>query len=175
MNIFHKSMDLLKKPVIFHTYNQIRGVHPADKITSHIWLGNIQASHDIHFLKENKISVIVNCTQNEPFHPYFQSLPKIRVDVSDHRNEENIEKFYQQLPSTVQFIQNQVKNNQNVLIHCYWGFMRSATVVAAYLMKEYQMNPNQVIPLIQEKRPQTFGSIYNFNELLFRFYEENIL
>jgi hypothetical protein len=42
---------------------------------------------------ENKIDAIVNCTQHEPFHSYFQSLPKIRLDVSDHRNEENIEKF----------------------------------------------------------------------------------
>lgn len=168
-------LDIFKKPIIFQGYNAIRGVRIADKITSHIWLGNIQSSRDINFLKENKINAIVNCTQHEPFHSYFQSLPKMRLDVSDHRNEENIEKFYQLLPSIVEFIQNQVKNNNIVLIHCYWGFMRSATVVGAYLIKEYKMKPNDVISLIQDKRPQTFSSLYNFNELLFRFYREQIL
>ncbi|WRT67788.1 uncharacterized protein IL334_004762 [Kwoniella shivajii] len=40
-----------------------------------------------------------------------------------------------------------------VLVHCQAGMSRSATVVAAYLMREYDLDPVQALVALREKRP----------------------
>ena len=64
-------------------------------------------------------------------------------------------------------------NNKIVFVHCYWGLMRSATVVAAYLMKKYNMPKDDAINIIREKRKCALLPFYNFNEVL-NYVEENI-
>ena len=53
-----------------------------------------------------------------------------------------------------------------VFVHCYWGLMRSATVVAAYLIKSYKITHIDAIQLIREQRQFALASFYNFNEIL---------
>ncbi|WWC62551.1 uncharacterized protein I303_105147 [Kwoniella dejecticola CBS 10117] len=40
-----------------------------------------------------------------------------------------------------------------VLVHCQAGMSRSATVVAAYLMREYDLDPVQAVVALRDKRP----------------------
>ena len=42
----------------------------------------------------------------------------------------------------------------NVLVHCYAGISRSATVVIAYLMKKREIGHRQAISLVSQYRPQ---------------------
>jgi protein-tyrosine phosphatase len=44
--------------------------------------------------------------------------------------------------------------------------MRSATVVAGYIMMKYNMSAENAINLVREKRPMALSSLYNFNEVL---------
>ena len=40
-----------------------------------------------------------------------------------------------------------------VLVHCQAGMSRSATVVTAYLMQTFDLNPENAIAMLKEKRP----------------------
>jgi protein-tyrosine phosphatase len=44
--------------------------------------------------------------------------------------------------------------------------MRSATVVAAYLIKKYNLTAEESINIIKEQRPKALVSFYNFNDVL---------
>ena len=42
--------------------------------------------------------------------------------------------------------------NENILIHCYMGSSRSATIVILYLIDKYKMSLEKAIHYIKQKR-----------------------
>ena len=60
-----------------------------------------------------------------------------------------------------------------VFVHCYWGLMRSATVIAGYLIKYENYSVDNAIELIKNKRSYTFSNLYNFKDIL-ESYQEKI-
>jgi protein-tyrosine phosphatase len=63
-------------------------------------------------------------------------------------------------------IDNSIEENKPVYVHCYWGLMRSATVVAGYLMLKYNLPMDDAINIVKEQRPKALSSFYNFNDVL---------
>jgi protein-tyrosine phosphatase len=56
--------------------------------------------------------------------------------------------------SSLEFIlDSQKEKEKNILIHCAAGISRSPTIVLAYLMKYHEMNLNDALRFVQEKRP----------------------
>ena len=51
---------------------------------------------------------------------------------------------------TIETIETQ--KDENILIHCYMGSSRSATIVILYLMDKYKMTLEKAIHLIKQKR-----------------------
>jgi dual specificity phosphatase 12 len=49
--------------------------------------------------------------------------------------------------------QTQVKRNGGVLVHCQAGMSRSATIVAAYLMKTLKLSVDEALDMIRAVRP----------------------
>jgi protein-tyrosine phosphatase len=180
--------------------NKIANIDDYNMIIPNLYLGNIKAAHDIDFLKTHEIKAIVNCTDKEPFNDEFQEsdnnidslksnvnsidnddfenhnknktkISKFRLSIKDNKNSENIEDFKKSVIDAIVFIEQNLDKNNPVFVHCYWGLMRSATVVAAYLIKKYNISVVDAINIVKEKRPQALSSLYNFNEILY--YVEN--
>ncbi len=175
MSFVYKGLQKLKTPAFFKTFNKITFVNNYDQILPQLYLGNIESSKDINFLKNNNINAIVNCTENEPFNEYFndENKFKLRIDIKDSRDSENIQLFYTKIHDSVIFIEDQIHNkNNNVLVHCYWGFMRSATIIACYLIKRYNFLPNEAIQFIQDRRYMALNKFYNFNDIINRYYND---
>ena len=59
--------------------NRIASIDDYNQIIPKIYLGNINCSTDIDFLKKHNIGGIINCTENEPFHEYFDDKPKTQL------------------------------------------------------------------------------------------------
>ena len=118
--MFHKSLQILKNPVILKSYNKVCGVTNADRIHDYLYLGNVESSKDEVFLKKHQIYAILNCTEEEPFARYFDFKPKLRIPVKDSRDDANKEGFYQYLCQAVSFIDQHVEKKDVVLVHCYW-------------------------------------------------------
>ena len=159
-----KSIDIVNKFANIDDYNQI---------IQNVYLGNINCANNQQFLIDNNIQSIINCTMNEPFNEYFDTKSKLRLTINDSKESENIDQFKKQIFEAIYFIENSLSNDKPVYIHCYWGLMRSATVVAAYLMKKYNMPKDDAISIIREKRSCALLSFYNFNEVL-NYVEENM-
>ena len=171
----YRVLQILKRPVILKGYNKIFDVNNADRIHEYLYLGNVEASKDEYLLKAFQIGAIVNCTENVSFHDYFDQKPKLHIPVKDSRDDANKEEFYKYLKESSQFIKEEKEKKNVVLVHCYWGLMRSATVVAVHLMDEYGFTPEGAIDYVKTKRPRALSSLYNFNDLIQKYYEEEIL
>ena len=167
-DLIYKSIQLLKSKTSVKIVNYLTNNNDLIYICPHLYLGNINSAHHPELLTQFNIQSIVNCTNDVEFHSYFnnKSKSKYRVNIEDSKNNENIEDFKMKIIQTVNFIDNQINNNNNVMVHCYWGLMRSPTVIASYLIYKYNMNVEDAIQFIKNKKNFTFNNSYNFKEIL---------
>ena len=164
-------------------FNAIMNAENSNIIIDKLYLGNIIDAHNLSFLIDNNICAIINCTEDEPFHQYFimnnddniqNEKYILRLDIKDSKDEENVEKFMDIIDNGVEFINTHKNlNNKTVFVHCYWGLMRSATVIAGYLIKYENYSVDNAIELIKNKRSYTFSNLYNFKDIL-ESYQEKI-
>ena len=87
--------------------------------------------------------------------------------------DQNDENLFDNIEFTLSKINDYVQEHpeKKILIHCYMGSSRSASITCAYLIKYHNLNVNQSIELIKSKR-----DIVNINTTfitdLNRFYSE---
>lgn len=135
------------------------------EIISGLWIGDKKISQNFNFFKTKKIEFVVNCTKTSP-----SSIPNtLRIPVLDNLREEEVEKMYKWLPKVTEYIHQQLKSLRNVLVHCHAGKQRSATVVAAYLIRYSGINVDSAIDIIRTKRKIAFSPGINFKKSLLKF------
>ena len=164
--VIYNILCITRNKNVLNLVNTIGNIDDYNLIIPNLYLGNINCAHNIDFLNNNNIGAIINCTEKEPFDEYFENKYKFRLAINDSRNEDNIKKFKSEIIKSINFIDYCLDNNIPVYVHCYWGLMRSATVVTAYLIKKYNIPYKDAINIIQEQRPYALSSLYNFNEVL---------
>jgi hypothetical protein len=115
---------------------------PKNKKSGALWLGNYKSALDPVFLKDNKISVIINCTIDLPYiydildqeKHGLSKLQTFRIPVYDSLLEHDIIIMEQYLSTALSFTLKKLLTEQNnVLIHCYAGKQRSSCLCAATL------------------------------------------
>ncbi|KAI1723668.1 dual specificity phosphatase, catalytic domain-containing protein [Ditylenchus destructor] len=57
------------------------------------------------------------------------------------------------LEECLRFINTSLRDGNNVLVHCEVGISRSVTVVAAYVMRQFQWSVDKAIMFVQKARP----------------------
>ena len=138
-------------------------------IKNNFYLGNAYNSRDYIKLKENNIGLIVNCTKDVPnFFP--NEFNYINVCVEDTNTNSIIDLLDKILIDINNYITN--NNNKNVLIHCFMGSSRSASILIGYMIKYMGLNRRDSLNFLKEKRP-----IVNLNNNFFKelgIYETNI-
>ena len=104
---------------------------------------------------------IVNVTQDIPL---YSKQPYIRVPVDDDPGYSPI--LFSYLPDATKAIHDYLAMNKTVLVHCFAGRSRSATVIAAYLMSYRGLSKTEAIDFIRTKKPETFFPYVNFDQAL---------
>lgn len=85
-------------------------------------------------LSRNHIDFVVNITTDAPFYANIESM---RLPLED----DDAADMLAHLDSTCDTIHKQItQHNAHVLVHCFAGVSRSATIVIAYLMKYKRMD-----------------------------------
>ena len=123
----------------------------ATKILDRLYIGNAYNARDYYTLKNNNVGLIINCTKDiDNFFDYTEEFIYHRVPVKD-MNKENILLY---IHDTVDLIEKYLSENidKTVLIHCFMGSSRSATILSALLIKLYHYTRRNAIGYIKEKR-----------------------
>lgn len=175
---------------MFDNANKI--IDKTDK-NGNLWLGDYHSTLDINFIVKNDISVIVNCTPDIPYIYEIldnkdlikiKNLETFRIPVLDSLLENDILLMEQYYHKVIPFVLRKlISEHKNVLINCYAGKQRSASVVAAvlYVILDNNIihipglkspdNMNNIIKYILKKRPVafSFGLRVNFKKSLENF------
>lgn len=136
---------------------------PARRVQPYnLWIGSERDSANQAAAERYGITLVVNATCNLP--ERVRGVSHIRVPVDDTPDDANVMLSY--LMGVVRHIDTHLLRGGGVLVHCYAGISRSATVVAAYLMFREGLTPAQAIARVRQAKPETFGCSPNFIEAL---------
>jgi protein-tyrosine phosphatase len=115
-------------------------------IIDNIYLGSAFNAASYYKLKEiYKINIIINVT-NEISNYYPEHFIYKNYNLYDI-NEDSITNF---LDESYNFIEQ--NKDKQILIHCFMGASRSASIVSYYIMKKYNKNLEDTLDYIVEKR-----------------------
>lgn len=122
-----------------------------DEVDEHVVIGALPFESDVPGLVELGIKAVVNtCYEYEgPVAAYMRNdIEQLHVPTVDfsHPSLDSIE-------SAVDFMEEQTGRGNRVYVHCKAGRARSATVVACWLIKHYQMSADEAQALLLKVRP----------------------
>ena len=137
------------------------------EIIPHLYLGSIGSASNLKQLQNCKITHILCCaTGIKNFFPNnfkyknLDILDSEKVDIKQYFEESN------------EFIDDAIKNNGNVLVHCHAGISRSSSFLMAYIMKSQKMGVDKVLDLLRSKRDKVNPNVGFIKQL--REYEKEL-
>ncbi|OBZ89656.1 Dual specificity protein phosphatase 12 [Choanephora cucurbitarum] len=119
---------------------------PCHEIVSRIYLGSCEAFTK-EILTEKKITHVLSLgdfTNTLDMDIEYKNIQVMDID------EQNLIQYFDE---TNEFIQSTYKAGGRILIHCQAGVSRSATVLAACLMKSKKIKRDEALEIIRRKRP----------------------
>lgn len=151
MNPIHWTFDKLY-PAIRFVYERIQG-HPwFQRIDDQLWMGGAPTyERDYDFILDNGISAVVDVrAEREDDMALFDKngIQHIKLKVLDVMVPPP-----EALDAGTEFMDKQIQSGGTVLVHCAKGRGRSATMVAAYLMRYRGYDYAQARDLLVERRP----------------------
>jgi atypical dual specificity phosphatase len=150
MNPIHWAFDKLY-PAIRFLYERVQGHAWFDQITSQIWMGGAPTyPRDYDYLLVTGINAVVDVREERE-----GDLELYAVNQIDYLKLKVLDVMVpsdEQLDAGTVFIDEHVKKGGKVLIHCAKGRGRSATMLAAYLMRYEGLSYDEARALMLSKR-----------------------
>jgi len=127
-----------------------------------LWIGDRNDALNTKWLKQNKITAIINCTKSTPFPTAYTDLTHIlRVPIQDNLESEEINKMQKYLYPVSLKIAEWLPDH-NILVHCYAGRQRSASIILAYLIKYGELTLELAIEYLRSKKIDVCLPKFNF-------------
>ncbi|KAF2896041.1 hypothetical protein ILUMI_10134 [Ignelater luminosus] len=143
--------DNVRRDVLHTFFNA--GPVSLDLIEPNFYLGNLSAATDISTLTKHRITHILTI-DTCPLPRHILELKNITtkfIQLSDQPKED----LLKYMEETKDFINSGLTRGV-VLVHCYYGVSRSATVVIAYIMQKYQLTYAEAFDQVRTKRSIVF-------------------
>jgi hypothetical protein len=130
-------------------------------IKNNIYLGSSFNAANKTMLDKQNIKYIINITA-EITNYYPNDITYVNYKMHDNNKESILNYLEDSYKKIKQFQEN---NNGNILIHCFMGASRSATLVAYYLMREYNLEPYHIYKLLKKRRKLVNPTKLLYNDL----------
>lgn len=125
------------------------------------------SSDEFNWILSQGINSIVTMTENSLPDDWTKKIDYLHVPTPD-LTAPNMD----EIDLAVDFINEQINNEQSVMVHCAAGLGRAGTILACYFIKYQNFSAKQAIKKIRDKRP---GSIQSESqELAIGFYEKHV-
>ena len=121
------------------------------EIFSNLFVSGYKYSCDYDFLLKNNFTNILNCaggSKNFKQQKYDDFL-YLTLDIKDDPEYE----IKSSILVSIEYIEKCLNSNGKLLIHCFEGISRGPTLLAGYIMWKFNLNRDEAIKLIKEKRP----------------------
>jgi len=139
------------------------------------WIENV-AADDIptrfhHEAGENSmlISIVDPASwRPTPAHKFKEqhNFEFLDIEKNDFALDEAMRCSQEQANELVRLLQHALANRMNVVVHCYAGVQRSATVVLCYLLKYKNMNLNMGKAIMKQNRSIVFFPYPTFDTFI---------
>eukprot|EP00759_Apiculatamorpha_spiralis_P016289 PhF_6_TR2255/c0_g1_i1/m.3863 len=126
------------------TWNKI---YP-DHICGRLFLGSLRSAQSLKVYKDLSIKHILTCGRGLSvlIGPGMEQL-ELQVDDTP---DSDMSKFFDEAHV---FLEHATGTGEGVLVHCFAGLSRSATVLISYLMKTQHMRRDEALAFIRRSRP----------------------
>lgn len=145
------------------------GYTNVDQVEKNLYLGNVTTAMDLDWLKKHNISHILTietCPLPQKIETFMPHITFQYFHLADMPRADILSLFQ----SSFEFLDKALESGGTVLVHCFYGVSRSATLVIAYLMKKYSMSFSDAYELVKQKRKIAYPN-RGFQEQL-KLYEE---
>jgi atypical dual specificity phosphatase len=153
LGLFHRLFDRLY-PLIRFIYEEVMGHVWFSRITPELWMGGAPTyRRDYEAILALNIRAVVNIRAERADETSFydqNDITHVRYMVPDIMVPDEVT-----ISDAVEWIKAQLSDGRVVLVHCAKGRGRSATLLAAYLMREKGLTFEEADQLLSEKRPLT--------------------
>lgn len=151
LGLFHRGFDRLY-PAIRFTYERLFRQAWFTRITPDLWLGGAPSyQRDLDALLVLGITAVLDVRAERDAASTF--FTQHGIAARQYRVPDTAVPGPDILTDAVAWIEARIEEGRVVLIHCAKGRGRSATVLAAYLMKTDAMSFDDVEALLRSKRP----------------------
>ncbi|CAG9310001.1 unnamed protein product [Blepharisma stoltei] len=134
-------------------YPMISCGYPNEIIPKFLYLGSHFHAENYDVIKILNITHIINATRNVKNAFKGQGVKYCRVFVEDNAKEKISYHFHKAFKFIEEAKQiNEAGGQTAVLVHCAQGVSRSATIVAMFLMKEYDISFEQSAEYLKKQR-----------------------
>jgi len=128
-------------------YHYLPAGYDASKISDNILISDLSTAYNVEEMKKEGITHIINTVLAiEPAYP--QEFKYLSIHTRDSESED-LKQYFDQC---FEFIEDAVKNNAKILIHCIFGRSRSSAIAIAYFIRKSRMSYDDAYTMVKEKR-----------------------
>ena len=120
-----------------------------DQVIEGLFVGDIHAAANLFLLKQFGITHVLQALSG--LNPCFPNDFEYKVLPVVDQPWENMSRHFS---GCIKFIQGAIDKGGAVLVHCYAGVSRSATLAIAYLISQKHMPFSNAFKLVKLRRPQ---------------------
>lgn len=147
-----KKMERYHPPTnMFFSY--VHFLSDPTKVHDKIYLGSAYNASCWYTLKKYNIKYVVNVTVEISNYYESSGITYYRIPIRDDNNESIQNYFNESYGKIEEFLNNNDGIDGNILVHCYMGASRSATIVAGYIAKKENKDVSEVIEYLTKIRP----------------------